>query len=549
MTNNHQDEGEELKIAEPVIHTRKSFSIVWLVPLVALLVGGWLAVKAVMEKGPTITISFSDANGLEAGKTKIKYKEVDIGQVETIHFSEDASHVIVKAKMVKEAQRFLSDTTRFWVVRARVTGSEVSGLTTLFSGAYIAIDPGKEGKTAYHFNGLETPPVVTTDLPGRHFRLSAEQAGSVDYGSPVYYRQIKVGEVEGVSLDETGETVTVQVFIQAPYQKFVHRNTRFWQASGLDLELSAQGLRVDTQSLVSLMVGGIAFGIPDGDMSQPAADADAQFRLYENYSQAQKRQYDKTERYLLYFDQSVRGLSLGAPVEFRGIQIGEVADVNLESGEGVEIPRVAVSIDLEVDRCGICLEPEGQKQRALAEMVKKGLRAQLKLGNLLTGQLYVALDYYPDASPQSLDETTTPPVIPTVSADLEGIVTNARRFMARLDRVPLEEIGKNLDQLTGKLLKVTESPELKHALLNLDESLEEVKTAAKTVNTSTLPALDRSLSKLEKAVGDMQALVDPDAPLQYELLRALEEVTSAAKAVRNMADTIDRKPESLIRGK
>ena len=548
MTENNQNMNSEMELADPVVHRRRSFSLVWLVPLVAILIGGWLAIKSVTEKGPTITISFADANGLEAGKTKIKYKEVDIGQVASIHFSEDTSHVIVTADMVKEAQGFFTETTRFWVVRARVTGSEVSGLATLFSGVYIAIDPGKDEEPARHFEGLETPPVVTTDLPGRHFRLAAQKLGSIEYGSPVYYRQIKVGEVEGISLDEAGETVMVQVFVEAPYHRFVRQNTRFWQSSGLDLELSAQGLRMDTQSLVSLMIGGLAFGILDGDTLQEPAEENLQFRLYDNYAEAQKRQYEKTGRYLLYFDESVRGLSLGAPVEFRGIQIGEVVDISLEGGAGLDVSRIAVAIDLEIERCGISFDPEAEQHRTLAALVEKGFRAQLEISSLLTGQLYVALDYFPDA-PEPLNEGGETPVIPTVPADLEEIVTNAGRFIARLDSLPVEDIGDNLDRLTRELVQAVDASELKQAVRSLDEAMQAIRVAAENVNASTLPALDSALAKLDSTVGDLEQMVDADAPLQYELLRALEEITSAARAVRSMADLIERQPESLIRGK
>jgi paraquat-inducible protein B len=548
MTENNHDADVAAEMAVPVARRRKSFPLVWLVPVVALLIGGWLAVKAISEKGPIITIAFKDANGLEAGKTQIKYKEVEIGKVKSIHFSEDASHVIVTAEMVKQAERFLAETTRFWVVRARVTGSEVSGLATLLSGAYIAVDPGKEGTSVRHFKGLETAPVVTTDLPGRHFHLKARQLGSLDYGSPVYYRQIKVGEVEGVSLDDTGETVMVQVFVEDPYHQFVRQNTRFWLSSGLELEISAQGVRMDTESLVSLMIGGIAFGVLDGDIMKESADAYSEFRLYDNYAEAQKRQYEKTGRYLLYFNESVRGLSIGAPVEFRGIQIGEVVDINLESGAGFEVSRIAVAIDLELERCGISVDPEVDQHRTLAVLVEKGLRAQLEIGSLLTGQLYVALDYYPDA-PEPQSEGGQTPVIPTVPAELEEIITNAGRFIARLNNLPVEDIGKNLNRLAGELAGGVDATELRQAVKSLDGAMQAIRVAADRVNNSTLPAMDNALAKLDNAVEDLEKLVDADAPLQYELRRALEEFASAARAVRGMADTIERKPESLIRGK
>jgi paraquat-inducible protein B len=242
--------------------TKRRLSIVWMVPLVAVAIGGWLVFKAISEKGPTITITFKSAEGLEAGKTKIKYKDVELGKVGSIALSDDLSQVIVKAELVKQAGNFLSQNTRFWVVRARVAAGGISGLGTLFSGAYIGLDPGKPGTPATHFQGLETPPVVTTDLPGSHFVLRASSLGSLNVGVPVYFRRIEVGRVVSYQLDEDGQAVTVKVFVHDPHHELVRKNTRFWNASGLDIAISAEGIRVDTESFVTLMIGGIAFDTP-----------------------------------------------------------------------------------------------------------------------------------------------------------------------------------------------------------------------------------------------------------------------------------------------
>jgi paraquat-inducible protein B len=549
MTDEKQNTEILPEFAEPVIQTHRSFSLVWLVPLVALVIGGWLAIKAISEKGPTITITFKTADGLEAGKTKIKFKDVEIGQVDAIRLSKDASHVVVTADMDKQAADFLTESTQFWVVRARVTGGEVSGLGTLFSGAYIAVDPGKNGKSTHHFKGLEIPPVMTTDLPGRHFRLKATRLGSINYGSPVYYRQIKVGEVDGFSLDEGGETVDIQIFIQAPYHKFVYTNSRFWQSSGLDFELSAQGLRVDTESVMSLVIGGIAFGTFDGGSPGEPAEENAQFRLYDNYSSAQKIRYEKTGRCLLYFDESIRGLAIGAPVEFRGIEIGEVVDIRLETGSSFEAIKISVAIEFDAERCGMSGRSEEERLKSLEALVREGLRAQLKVSNLLTGQLFVALDFHPDVASQKVDFSGEYPSIPTVPGDLEGIMTNVSRFIARLDKLPVEGMGKNLDQLIRGMDKLVNSPELIRSVQALGAALQELKVATGTFNESTLPSINNTLAKMEKALGEIETILNSEAPLQYDLRRALEELTAAARAVKSMADLIERHPESLIRGK
>ncbi len=246
--NTHEPDLSDLPQA--VVQSKKQISIVWLIPIVAILIGGWLAYKGLSEKGPMVTITFESAEGLEAGKTQVKYKDVNIGEVASIRFSEDLSRVLVTAELVKEATPFLTENTQFWVVRPRVTASGVSGLGTLFSGAYIGMDPGKEGNSARRFEGLEIPPVVTTGMPGRNFLLQANSLGSLDFGAPVYYRQIQVGQVIGYQLDASGRSLSIKIFVNAPHDKLVRNNTRFWNASGLDLKLDADGIKLNTQSLV-----------------------------------------------------------------------------------------------------------------------------------------------------------------------------------------------------------------------------------------------------------------------------------------------------------
>ncbi len=315
MSDSKEDKPELKDLPEPEFRERKRrISIVWLVPLIALAIGGWLVYKALSEKGPTVTITFNSAAGLEAGKTKIKYKEVELGQVVSIELDDKLSQVIVTAELVKQAEKFVSQNTRFWVVRARVEAGSVSGLGTLFSGAYIGLDPGKPGKPATRFQGLEVPPVVTVDLPGSHFVLRASSLGSLNVGAPVYFRRIEVGQVVSYQLDEDGQAVTIQVFIHDPHHQLVRKNTRFWNASGLDVAIGADGIRVDTESFVSMMVGGIAFDTPANmEPGEPAEENDV-FDLYKNRASISEKTYARKTRWLLHFDSGVRGLKTGAPV-------------------------------------------------------------------------------------------------------------------------------------------------------------------------------------------------------------------------------------------
>jgi len=401
MTEENSPETGATAIPEAVLRPERSFSIIWLVPLVAALIGGWLVYKTLSERGPEITITFKSAEGLEAGKTKIKYKEVAVGMVDSMTLSKDLSNVIVSASLTKGFEVYLTDRTRFWVVKPRVSAGEVSGLGTLFGGAYISVDPDTKGKRVDSYAGLDQPPIVTTDLPGHSFILRADRLGSLDTGSPIYYRQIRVGEVESYDLSKDGTTVDIKVFVHSPYDRFVFKNTRFWNAGGLDFSVDANGLKVDTESIVSIMLGGIAFDTPVNlETSEPALAGD-KFPLYANHQDALKKVYAEKVYWLVNFKGSVRGLSVQAPVEFRGIRIGQVLDINLKIDTEKLDFSLPVLIEIEPESLfkTTKIPDEATRRKFMTSMVEKGLRVQLKTGNLLTGQLFVDLNFFPDAPP------------------------------------------------------------------------------------------------------------------------------------------------------
>ena len=520
MTNPHPEQQPADAIPEAVVTQRSGVSIVWLIPVIAALIGGWLAWKAFSEQGPTITISFKSAEGLEAGKTKIRYKDVEVGQVGTIELSDDLSHVIVTAQLVKDAGDYLTERTRFWVVRASVRAGQVSALGTLLSGAYIGIDPVAKGKSSRHFEGLETPPVITTGLPGHHFILKASRRGSLDVGAPVFYRQIQVGEVVAYDIGKDAESIDFKVFIHAPYDRKVRENTQFWNASGLDVSVTAEGIKIDTESLVSIMIGGIAFGDTDNEAPGAVAQEEQVFHLYDSREAAQKKEYAEKRRFLLYFDGSVRGLSPGAPVEFRGIQIGEVVDVKLQIDVTTRQFQIPVLIDVEPERVTPTgqLPPEWAKlsklerqNRVFDQLVAQGMRAQLKTGNLLTGKLIVDMDIYEKVKPAEIDYSGTYPVMPTVPTSLEEISSRVATILDKLEQFPIDKIGKNMDTtLEGLQLTVTQTQK-------------------------TLAALEKTLST--------------DSPLQQQLQGTLEELSGAARSLRLLADYLERNPEAILRGK
>jgi paraquat-inducible protein B len=536
--------------AAPVVKEHRSISIVWVVPLVALIIGAWLVYKAVTEKGPTITISFQSAEGLEAGKTKIKYKDVELGKVTSIVLSDDFSDVTVTAEMVPEAKGYLTDKTRFWVVRARVAAGQVTGLGTLLSGAYIGIEPGIGGKAMRHFEGLEKQPMVTSETKGRQYLLAASRLGSLNPGSPIYFRQINVGQVMDYQLDPGGDNISVQIFIQEPYHQFVRRNTRFWVASGLDVDLTANGLSIDTESIVSLLIGGIAFTAFAHEDPGPVADEDTRFKLYDTFEEARDDRYTFKRDFIVEFKGSVRGLSVGAPVEFRGMQIGTVTDIELRADFEKLDFTVPVQIILEPERLNLSSpKDEDEALNRWQRLLDKGFRAQLETGSLLTGQLYIKLDFFEDAPPAELSFDRGLPVLPSMPSSSQEIMQGVTRFVKKLDQLPLEDIGRNLQRTMAGMERLVNGPELASAVKSLREMLAELEKTTQTFNADTIPKINSALAEMEIVLKNLDGWVSADAPLQGNLQKTLEELAAAAQAVSELADMLERHPEALIQGK
>lgn len=518
---------------------RLSPSLVWLVPLVAAVIGGWLAVHALMARGPTITIQFSSAEGIEPGKTRIKYKDVDIGEVTAVTLSPDRHHILVTADMVKQAEPYLVGDSRFWVVRPRIMGGTVSGLDTLLSGAYIGMDVGKSAAQRKDFVGLDEAPVVSGDHPGRQLTLMADDLGSLQIGSPLFFRRVPVGQVIGYRLTPDGRHVAVSVFINRPYDAFVKSTSRFWHASGLDFTVDANGLKVDSQSMVSMALGGIAFETPDaGATGEPAAaTAENTFMLARDHDQAMQQPDPDMLTFLVRFHESVRGLSVGAPVEFRGIPIGEVMSIGLDGAPSNGNVGILVTIHLSPSK--LLAKMPGQpsisalQRLTLKQSVSRGLRAQLRSGNMLTGQLYVGLDYFPDAPPAAISRQNGVVVLPSVTGDLTELQQSLGHIAKSIERMQLDRL----------------SADMRRSLHSLDRTLSSTGAVMDGVNRKTLPQLQSTLSSMQHTLDAAQQTLRPDAPLQQELRDAARQVSAAARSVQNLSDTLEQHPEALIRGK
>lgn len=517
---------------------RWSPSLVWLIPVVAALIGGYLTVQAILSRGPTITIAFRNAEGLEAGKTRIKYRDVDIGEVTSVKVSEDRKSIIATAQISKEAEPYLTSDSRFWIVRPRIAGGSVSGLGTLLSGAYIGMDAGRSKTSSQRFNGLEVPPIITGDLPGRQFVLKSADLGSLDIGAPVYFRRVPVGQVVAYALDKSGQGLDLTVFINAPYDRFVVPDTRFWHASGVDLSVSANGLKVNTQSLTAIALGGIAFESPSSDENAQPAAAGAVFGLAETRDVAMRTADHEVYPIRLKFQQSVRGLSVGAPVDFRGIVIGEVTAIGLEQDKARKDFNMLVDVRIFPSRLlamssNLDKERSLRQQLSLKQMVANGLRAQLRSGSLITGQLFVALDFFRNAKPAQLGHEQNMDVMPTIPGDLEELQAMMQRIAHKLDKMPLESISAGLDQSVHELRGMLAAT--RQLMGNIDDKM--------------LPQATQTLDKLQKTLDDTQQVLQADSPLQQDMRNAALEVSETARSVRALVDYLDRHPEALIRGK
>lgn len=544
----NQEPEQELKVPDAAVDRRRwhSSQLVWLVPIVALVIGLSLAVRAYLQQGSTITISFKSGEGIEAGKTKIRYKNVQVGLVSGVTIAKDRSSVLVTADMTRDADPLLKEDTRFWVVRPRLTGSSITGLGTLTGGSFIAMDAGSSSDSRSSFVGSDIPPAVAMDVPGRRFVLHAYDVGSLSVGSPLFYRHLQVGQVLSTELDKDGETVILQVFVQEPYDRFVRDNTLFWHASGIDLNLDASGMKINTESLLSIMLGGIAFQTPDDAEECPQAEADRQFMLFATRDEAMKRLDSIVENYRLVFRESVRGLTVGAPVDLRGVAMGEVTSITAELDAKSKNVAMAVTIRLYPERLkprsrGTTAKPAQTDSRALLDaMVQQGFRAQLRSGSLVTGQLYVALDFFPEAGRTRINWNGNPPELPTMPGAMAQFQHSLMRIVAKLEKVPL-------DQLAG---------DVRTSVHSLDSTLKSADRLLNNLDTTLVPELRQmlensrtTLSSADKALGEMKQAMASDGQLQLELRDTMQEVGRAARSLRGLSDYLEQHPEALLWGK
>ena len=514
---------------------RWHLSLVWLVPAVAIAIAASMLVRTVFLAGPRIEIEFASADGVEAGKTEVRYKEVIVGRVASVSLRDDRKRVVAVVQLDRAATAFAVEDTTFWVVRPRIGVGGVSGLGTLLSGSYIAVDAGIATETRTAFVGLEAPPFVLRGEPGSVFVLRADDLGSLDVGSPVFYRRARVGRVVGYTLDPVRDEVEIRMFIEAPFNKLVTREMRFWNASGIDLTVNASGLTLNTQTLASVLAGGLAFEMPPGATKGPRAPENTVFKLYNDRRTALAPPDGQAVTIRMIFDSTVRGLSEGAAIDLLGIDIGKVRSVALQyDGQRKRFPVEVVAevypLRLGSVRTALLRDGGGDDADVLRRLIANGLRAQLRTGNLLTGQLYIALDYLPGATRPVAAAGAGIVAMPTAPGTLSELQPQIAEIVQKVSKIPFDAIGRDLQTALSKTSAAIGqlTPEAQKSLAEVQRTL--------TRAQASLEGLDRNVT-------------DPNASVQRNLEDMLLELQRTSRSLRVLSDYLQQHPESLLRGK
>jgi paraquat-inducible protein B len=498
-------------------------------------VGASIIWSTLSKQGPRITITFQSADGLEEGKTQVRYRSVVIGTVKDIRLSDKLDVVLVDVELTDDATSFAHEGTMFWVVKPRIGLGGVSGLSTLLSGSYIEADTAKSPDakpTKKNFVGLEQPPPMASDRPGKRFVLRAPDLGSLSAGSPIFYRRIQVGLVTGYRLADEIKAVDLDIFIDAPYDSYVNASTRFWDESGFDITLSTDGMQINTQSLASIISGGLSFA--SFGKVRPLQDNKQVFKLYDSRRSAESVPEGIAIPILMRFDQPSRGLKVGAPVDFHGVHIGVINSVALDLDIISRQFFTAVEATLYPERLGKVYTDMNLKDstpqdiaESLSTLVTGGLRAQLRTSNILTGQLYITLASFPQAAPGEPPVAKIPFNMPTVaSEDLDKLQQQVTNIVAKLDKIPFESIGNELDTMIKQIRLLS---------VNLDKSV--------------TPKLASTLTEIERATKNLNSLIAPGSPVVTSTESMLEDLKRSLKSLTNLTESLSANPDSLIRGR
>ena len=548
-------------IVRSLLDRKRGLSLIWAIPVVTLFIGGWLAWRTWSERGPLITISFETAEGLQATQSHVRHKEVDMGVVQKIALSSDLSRVVVTVRINKEAAPLLTDKARFWVVRPRFFAGSISGLSTLFSGSYIDLLPsGEGGEPQTDFVGLENPPVLQSDVAGRTFLLDANRIGSLNLGSPILFRDLEAGEILGWDVDEMARNITVHAFVRAPFDKYVHDNSRFWNASGASVQLGANGLQFQVESLRAIVLGGIAFDTPDDPKITAESEPNRAFTLYPNKDAADASVFKRSVPFVANFTTSVSGLGSGSPVMLRGLKIGEVSSVSLVYDRAADNVVVPVHFTLEPERIAMLdLPTDGDLDSRMRALIHRGLRVKLESGSILTGQKQLVMDIFPGAGPAELRKDGEDYVVPVLGGSADDVATAATNLVNRLNSIPFESIGQNLNQTLAGVNGLVNGKQLEDSIAALRTTLASARELVDNLNRGVTPAakrlpeisagLEEAVNRTNRLIGSVETGYGGDSRFSRDVDRLMMQLSDASRSIRVLADLLSRHPEALIRGR
>jgi paraquat-inducible protein B len=547
---------EQRTLPQATTRRRRRFSVIWIVPLVAVAIGAWLAWDTLSKEGPTIKISFESGEGLQAGQSQLKYKDIVFGTVKSLELSPDQTHVVVTVATTHQAEPLMTDGTIFWVVKPRLFAGNISGIETLLSGSYIGMLPAAQaGKSQRDFVGREDPPVLGAHVPGRTFLMKSKRSGAVSVGSPIFFRDLAVGEVLGWDIADMAEYVTIHAFVRAPYDSYVHDETRFWNASGVSIKLGGTGVEVQMESLKALLLGGVAFETPAADIHAAETAEDHVFPLFADRDTANAASYTHKIPAIAYFPGSVSGLAPGSQVTMHGIKVGEVTDVRLSYDAAKDNVVAPVRFEVEPERVvGVGQRVFKTDAEGVDALLKKGLRASLQSASLITGQQQVTLEFVPDAPPAEVAMDGPDYVVPsTEGGGFAGLAASATELLNKVNTMPFDQIGKSLDGILKSVNDVAQGPQTKKALTDLAAMIASAQGMIQRLDTKQLPeltaGLEKTLTSANKLVLSLDNGYGDNTKFNRDLDRLMAQATDAVRSIRALTDLLARHPEALIKGR
>ncbi len=524
----------------------RHFSPVWIIPIVSLIVAGWMVYQYMSQQGPEIHLTVQTAEGVVPDKTLVKVRSVKVGMVTAVKLSKDFSQIDLTVRMDSGTDRMLRKDSEFWLVKPRIGTEGVTGLETLLSGPYIELEPGDSKEKRSDFVMLSAPPIAGPDIKGTRVVLVASEAGKLAIGDPVMFEGYVVGRVEKTGFDVDKHRATYQLFIFQPYSSLLRTRSRFWLNSGMDINLNAQGFSIDFASLETLISGGVTFAVPEGSPEGERLNGEMpEFELYDNLQNVRANMYEKLIPYAMLFADSVRGLSPGAPVEYCGIRIGTVKQVPFVlSGKAsvatMKIP-VLVNIELErIDHLASSRETIDQLEQSFADAFKNGLRASLKTANFLSGSLYIDIDFYPDEVQDSKPDAARTyygyNVFPTIEGEFVLLQHQIEHILTKLEKLPVD---KTVDYLNQSLVR------LDGAGQQLQKTLKDVDSLLAQKETQQLPqTAHRTLTDLRSILKGFS----PSSTNYAEIGQVLLRINQALGQLDPLLKTLNEQPDALIFG-